>query len=160
MPAVIQVPWIILPTFVVLGTEVETINDLVEHTSLEFQVEYLQEKMVHIIATEVVVAGVPGNLNCWIELSPLPSVNNLMWPAPLPFNPAAWGAIGGGGGIFLPPTAPVLEVGTGVNAVIHPILIPWEIHSAWARLVVQTPVSATPLTAYWILQAAFTAGSK
>jgi len=157
---VIQVPWIILPTIVVLGTEVETINDLVEHTSREFPVEYLQEKMVHIIATEVVVVpGVPGNLNCWIELSPVPSANNLMWPAPLPFNPAAWGAIGGGGGI-LPPTAPVLEVATGVNAVVHNILIPWAIHSAWARLVIQTPVSATPLTAYWILQALFSAGSK
>ncbi|TET14044.1 MAG: hypothetical protein E3J81_07425 [Dehalococcoidia bacterium] len=156
----LQVPSIILPTIGVLGTEVETVNDLVEHTSIEFPVEYLQEKMVHIIATEVVVVpGVPGNLNCWIELSPLPSVNSLMWPAPLPVNPAAWAAIGGGGGA-LAPVAPVVEVGTGVNAVVHTILIPWEIHSAWARLVVQTPVSATPLTAYWILQAAFTAGSK
>ncbi|MBA7485436.1 hypothetical protein ES707_20982 [subsurface metagenome] len=157
--AVIQVPWIILPTMVFLGTEVETINDLVEHTSIEFPIEYLQEKMVHIIATEVVVAGVPGNLNCWVELSPLPSVNSLMWPAPLPFNPASWGAIGGGGGI-LPPTVPVVEVATGVNAAVHNILIPWAIHSAWARLVIQTPVSATPLTAYWILQAIVSAGSK
>jgi len=157
--AVIQVPWPILPRIIILGTEVETINDLVEHTSIEFQVEYLQEKMVNIIATEVVVAGVPGNLNCWIELSPLPSVNSLMWPAPLPFNPAAWGAIGGGGGAIVP-TAPVLQVATGINATVHTILIPWAIHSAWARLVIQTPVSATPLTAYWIVQAAFTAGSK
>jgi hypothetical protein len=144
---------------VFLGTEVETINDLVEHTSIEFPIEYLQEKMIHIIATEVVVAGVPGNLNCWVELSPLPSVNSLMWPAPLPFNPASWGAIGGGGGI-LPPTVPVVEVATGVNAAVHNILIPWAIHSAWGRLVIQTPVSATPLTAYWILQAIFSAGSK
>ena len=156
----LQVPSIILPTIAVLGTEVETINDLVEHTSLEFQVEYLQEKMVNIIATEVVVFGAPGNLNCWIELSPLPSANSLMWPAPLPVNPAAWAAIGGGGGISLPPTAPVVEVGTGINAVIHDILIPWAIHSAWARLVIQTPVSATPLTAFWILQAIVSAGSK
>jgi len=114
--------------------------------------------MVHIIATEVVVAGVPGNLNCWIELSPLPSANNLMWPAPLPFNPAIWGAIGGGGGA-LAPVAPILEVGTGVPATaIHNILIPWAIHSAWARLVVQTPIPNP--TAGWILQAVFTAGSK
>jgi len=158
--AVIQVPWIILPTVVVLGTEVETINDLVEHTSREFPVDYLQEKMVHIIATEVVVVpGVPGNLNCWIELSPVPSANNLMWPAPLPFNPASWGAIGGGGGA-LAPTAPVVEVAAGVNATVHNILIPWAIHSAWARLVIQTPVSATPLTAFWLIQALFSAGSK
>jgi len=151
---VIQVPWIILPTIVVLGTEVETINNLVEHTSREFPVDHLQEKMVHIIATEVVVFGVPGNLQCWIELSPIPSANNLMWPAPLPFNPASWGAIGGGGGI-LPATAPVLEVAMGVNAVVHNILIPWTVHSAWARLVVQTPIPNP--TAGWILQAIFSA---
>ena len=150
--AVIQVPWIILPTRVILGTEVETINDLVEHTSIEFPVEYLQEKEVHILATEVVVFGVPGNLQCWIELSPVPSANNLMWAAPLPFNPASWSAIGGGGGA-LPATSPVVEVATGVNAVVHNILIPWAIHSAWARLVVQTPI-LNP-TAGWILQAIF-----
>ena len=155
----LQVPSIILPTIAVLGTEVETINDLAEHTSREFPVEYLQEKMVNIIATEVVVAGVPGNLNCWIELSPLPSVNSLMWPAPLPVNPAAWGAIGGGGGA-LAPVAPVVEVATGVPATIHTILIPWAIHSAWARLVLMTPVSATPATAFWICQAIVSAGSK
>ncbi|GAI59145.1 unnamed protein product, partial [marine sediment metagenome] len=147
------------PRIIILGTEVETINDLVEHTSIEFPVEFLQEKEIHIIATEVVDVGVPGNLNCWVELSPMPSANNLMWPAPLPFNPAAWAAIGGGGGI-LPPTVPVIEVATGVNAVVHNILIPWGIHSAWARLVIQTPVAATPLDDYWILQAIFSAGSK
>ena len=157
--AVIQVPWIILPTLVTLGTEVETINDLVEHTSIEFPVEHLQEKMVQIIATEVVVFGVPGNLQCWIELSPIPSANNLMWPAPLPFNPATWGAIGGGGGA-LAPVAPVIEVATGVTATVHTILIPWAVHSAWARVIIQTPVSATPLTALWLIQAAFSAGSK
>lgn len=156
--SIIQVPWIILPTTVVLGTETETINNLLEHTSREFPVDHLQEKMVHIIATEVVVAGVPGTLNCWIELSPVPSANNLMWPAPLPFNPATWAAIGGGGGI-LPPTTPLLEVATGINATVHTILIPWAIHSAWARLVMQTPVSATPLTAFWMVQAIFS-GSK
>jgi len=155
--AVIQAPWIILPTMVFLGTETEDIVDAVEHTSREFPVDFLQEKMVHIIATEAIVAGVPGNLNCWIELSPIPSANNLMWPAPLPFNPAAWGAIGGGGGA-LPPTAPVIEVGTGVPNAIHNILIPWAIHSAWARLVVQTPIPNP--TAAWTLQAVFTAGSK
>jgi len=153
--AVIQAPWIILPTRVILGTEVETINDLVEHTSIEFPVEYLQEKMVQIIATEVVVFGVPGNLQCWIELSPIPSANNLMWPAPLPFNPAAWGAIGGGGGISLPATSPVIEVATGVTATVHTILIPWTVHSAWARLVVQTSIPNP--TAVWILQAIFSA---
>ncbi|TET43280.1 MAG: hypothetical protein E3J60_00535 [Dehalococcoidia bacterium] len=157
--AVIQVPWIILPTIVFLGTEVETINDLVEHTSIEFPVGHFQEKIVHIIATEVVVAGVPGNLNCWVELAPIPSANSLMWPAPLPANPAAWAAIGGGGGA-LAPVAPVIEVATGVTTTIHTILIPWAIHSAWARLVIQTPVSATPLTAFWLIQALFSAGSK
>lgn len=149
---VFQAPWFILPTVVVLGTETETINDLVEHTSIEFPVEYLQEKQIHIVTTEVVVAGVPGNLQCWVELSPWPSANSLMWPAPLPATGAYWAAIGGGGGALIP-TAPLVEVATGVTGTVHSILIPWAIHSVWARLVVQTPVSATPLTAFWILQA-------
>jgi len=159
MSIVIQAPSIILPTLAPTGLETETVANLVEHTSIEFPVEYLQEKEIHIIATEVVVAGVPGNLQCWVELSPIPSVNNLMWPFPLPANATYWAAIGGGGGA-LAPTAPLIEVGTGINATVHSILIPWAIHSPWARLVVQTPVSATPLTAYWIVQAIVSGASK
>jgi len=156
---IVQAPSYILPTVVVLGTETETINDLLEHTSIEFPVEYIQEKEIHIIATEVIVAGVPGNLQCWVELSPVPSINNLMWPAPLPATAAYWAAIGGGGGAIVP-TAPLIEVATGVTATVHSILIPWAIHSAWARLVVQTPVAATPLTAFWIVQAIVSGASK
>jgi len=157
--AVIQVPAIILPILSPLGTETETVADLVEHTSLEFPVEYLQEKEIHIIATEVVVAGVPGNLQCWVELSPLPTLNSLYWPAPLPATAAYWAAIGGGGGAMAP-TAPLVEVATGVNATVHSILIPFAIHSPWARLIIQTPVSATPATAFWIIQAIFSGASK
>jgi hypothetical protein len=161
MPAVtLQVPSIVLPTLAPLGTETETVADLLEHTSLEFPVEYLQEKEIHIIATEVVVAGMPGALNCWVELSPVPSTNNLMWPAPLPVSAAYWAAIGGGGGISLPPTAPLIEAATGVTGTVHSILIPWTIHSAWARLCVQTPVAAAPATAFWLVQAIFSGASK
>jgi hypothetical protein len=152
--SVIQAPWIILPTTVVLGTETETVADLVEHTSIEFPVEYLQEKEIHITAAEVVIFGVPGDLNCWVELSPAPSANNLMYPAPLPATAAYWAAVGGGGGAIVP-TAPLVEAATGVMGTVHSILIPWAIHSAWARLVIQTPVSATPATAFWIVQAIF-----
>ena len=150
--AVIQPPSIILPTLTPLGTEVETVNNLLEHTSIEFPVEYLQEKQIHIVATEVVVAGVPGSLWCWVELSPFPSANSLMWPAPLPATAAYWAAIGGGGGA-LAPVAPLIEVATGVNATVHSILIPWTQHSAWARLIIQTPVAAAPATAFWLVQA-------
>jgi len=156
---VIQTSWVILPTVVVLGTETEIVADLVEHTSIEFPVEYLQEKEIHILATEVVLFGVPGNLQCWVELSPFPSVNNLMWPAPLPALGTYWAAIGGGGGAMAP-VAPLVEVATGVTTTVHSILIPWAIHSAWARLVIQTPVSATPATAFWIVQAIFSGASK
>lgn len=159
VPAVVQAPGFILPIVVILGTETEIVNDLVEHTSLEFPVMYLQEKLISILAIEGVAAGVPGNLQCWVELSPFPSVNSVLWPAPLPATAAYWAAIGGGGGA-LAPTAPLIEIGTGVNATAHTILVPWRIHSAWARLVIQTPVSATPLTAFWIIQAVFSAGSK
>ena len=164
--SVVKAPAIILPVLAPLGTETETVNDLVTHTSIEFPVEYLQEKQIHIVASEVVVALVPGNLWCWVELSPFPSVNNLMWPAPLPATNAYWAAIGGGGGAYyqatglLPPVAPLIEVALGVNAAVHSILIPWAIHSAWARLVVQTPVAAALPGAFWILQAIFSAGSK
>lgn len=157
--SIIQVPWIITPTTVVLGTETETINDLVEHTSIEFPVDYLQEKEIHITAVEMVVFGVPGALNCWVELSPSPSANNLMWPAPLPATTAYWAAIGGGGGAIAP-VAPIVEAATGVMGTVHSILIPWDIHSSWARLVVQTPVAATPATAFWIIQAVFSGASK
>ena len=156
--AVIQIPAWILPQLVVLGTETETVADLLEHTSNEFPVEFLQEKMIHIVATEVVVVGVPGNLQCWVELSPFPTVNNLMHPAPLPATAAYWAAIGGGGGAIAP-VAPLVEVATGVTATVHSILIPFQIHSAWARLVLQTPVSATPNTAFWICQAVFSGKS-
>jgi len=155
----VQIPWFILPVSITLGTERETVNDLVEHTSIEFPVEYLQEKEIHIIAAEVVVFGVPGNLQCWVELSPVPTANNLMWPFPLPATAAYWAAIGGGGGAMAP-IAPLVEVATGVTGTVHSILIPWAIHSAWARLVIQTPVSATPATAFWIVQAIFSGASK
>ena len=157
--SVIQAPAIILPTLALLGTETETVADLLEHTSIEFPVEYLQEKEIHITAAEVVVVGVPGNLQCWVELSPIPSVNNLMWPAPLPAAATYWAAIGGGGGAIVP-TAPLVEVATGVTATVHSIVIPWDIHSAWARLVIQTPVAAAPATAFWIVQAILTGASK
>lgn len=153
---VIKVPAIILPVVAPLGIEVETVNNLVEHTSIEFPVDHLQEKQVHILATEVIVAGMPGNLLCWVELSPFPSANSLYWPAPLPAPGTNWAAMGSGGGA-LPPVAPLVEAATGVTGTVHGMLIPWVQHSAWARLVIQTPVSATPLTAFWLVQAIFSA---
>jgi len=156
---VIQCIDIILPIAHPLGTETEIINDLVEHTSIEFPVEHLQEKAIQLSAIEVVVFGVPGVLNCWVELSPLPSANNILWPAPLPVSTAGWAAIGGGGGL-LPPVTPVIEGATGVTGTIHPIIIPWNIHSAWARLVIQTPVAALPATAFWMIQAVINGASK
>ncbi len=153
---VIQTPAIVLPVAAPTGLEAETVNDLLEHTSIEFPVPYLEQKQIQIVATEVVVAGMPGALNCWVELSPLPSANSLYWPAPLPVSAAYWGAIGGGGGA-LPPVAPLVEAATGVTTTVHPLNIPWLQHSAWARLVIQTPISATPLTAFWLVQAIFSA---
>ena len=163
MPLItLQIPSIILPTVWTLGTETETIDDLVEHTSIEVPVEYLQEKQVHITATEVALAAVaPGNLWCWIELSPYPSANTIgadsFWPLPLPTSTAYWAAIGGGGGAIIP-TVPYLEVSGLAGAagtLAHTIILPWEIHSPWARLVVQTPIAASLPNAYWVLQCLF-----
>lgn len=146
-----QVPSIILPLAAPSGFEIETVNNLVTHTSLEFPTAYLQEKQATIMAVEAVAAGVPGNLWCWVELSPLPSANIAMWPVPLPTSTAYWAAIGGGGGT-LPPLVPTIEVAAGVNGRVHTLMLTWTIHSEWARIVIQTPVAAALPNAFWVLQ--------
>ncbi len=137
-----QAPSIVLPTVWALGTEVEIINDLVEHTSIEFEVENLDFKEINILAVEVVVAGVPGPLNIWVELSPYLTTTTGVY----------WAAIGGGGGAIAP-TVPQIIVATGVTLTAHTITIPWTIHSTYARVVVQTPVAAFAATAPWTVQA-------
>lgn len=160
--SVVQTPSVILP---VTGL-VETVNDVVCHNSLEVMVDSLEHKMVQITATEVVVAGVPGALWCWIELSPFPSVNNALWSAPLAATALYWGAIGGGGGAYyqltgvLPPIAPHIEAPLGVTGTVHTIQLPWTTHSYWVRLVVQAPGALAPATAYWSVQAVLSGGSK
>lgn len=135
-----QIPSIILPTVWVLGTETETVADILEHTSLEFMSSHLTEKIVHITAIEAVAAGVPGPLWAWIELSPYLT----------PTTPNYWAAIGGGGGAIVP-TVPIIIAGTGVNLAVHSFFIPWTVHSEFARLVIQTPVLVA--TAGWVVQA-------
>lgn len=138
--ATVQVPSIILPTGWTLGTETETIDDTDEHVSIDIPSAYLQFKTVHITAVEVVVAGTPGPLWCWIEVSPYDTGT----------SEAYWAAIGGGGGA-LTPTSPTIEVATGVTGTVHSIFLPWTAHSAYARLVIQTPSSVA--TAAWAVQA-------
>jgi hypothetical protein len=149
----IQVPTLVLPTSYSLGTgtlaSTETIADALEHTSSELYIGDIHEKNAQIMATEVVAAGIPGPLNCWVELSPWPSANNTLWPAPLPTSTLFWAALGGGGGA-LAPTAPYVEVGTGVNLTPHGLMIPFNEYSYWMRVVVQTPVVVA--TAYWVVQ--------
>jgi len=226
MPTTLQAQSIILPRVWSVGTETETIDDLVEHTSTEFPAEFLHEKQVHITATEVaraigvivgaftvgepvigvpsgaagVVIGtgatwieltgvvgvfaagdtitgtisgatingaltfaVPGNLWCWIELSPYPSANTegtwSYWPYPLGASTFYWAAIGGGGGAIVPIT-PHIEVSglAGLpGTLVHTIILPWSIHSPWARLVIQTPIAAALPNAYWVIQAMISA---
>jgi hypothetical protein len=127
----------------------ETVADALEHTSSELYIGNLHEKNVQVMAMEVVAAGVPGPLNVWVELSPWPSANSIFWPLPLPTSTLFWAAIGCGGGA-LAPTAPYIEVGTGVNLTPHGIMIPFNEYSYWMRVVVQTP--AIVATAYWVVQ--------
>lgn len=138
---VIQVPSLVLPQYWVTGAEHEDIADLVTHISREFYIADVHEKEAQIVAIENVVAGVPGNLWWWVELSPVPTT----------ISGAYWAAIGGGGGA-LAPVAPNIIVATGVNATTHPDLIPWVMHSNYARLVVQTPVAAALPNAFWQVQ--------
>lgn len=153
----IQIPSLILPVITTRIpnplADVEAVADLLTHISIDIPVEQLQEKTIHIWATEVLLApGVPGPLWAWIELSQYPTS----------VSAAFWGAIGGGGGPSYPavpamaPVAPTLEIGLGINGVVHNILIPWAIHSPYARLVIQTPVAAALPMAFWVCQAYIT----
>jgi len=137
----IQVPSIILPTVWATGLEVENVADVAEHTSIDIPTEYLDNVTIHILAMELVAFGAPGALWCWVELSPVPTAT----------SPLYWAAIGGGGGA-LPPVAPYIEAATGVNLTAHTFTLNFNVHSPYARLVVQTPVSAAPL-AFWTVQA-------
>ena len=146
---VIQIPVIILPTVSPLGTETELVNDAVTHVSLELQaddtgsiIQSLYEKTVFVLAQEIVIAGAPGNLQIWIEESPYPTL----------VTPTYWGALGGGGGA-LPPVAFDVIAGTGVNGIVHTLLIHWNSYSPYARIVVQTPVPAA--AAAWAIQIMF-----
>lgn len=147
MAVILQTPSIILPNVpIITGAETETVNNLLPHYSLEMDLSgsfaFLHDKTVHIVATEIVVFGVPGALQAWIEVSPYPSTT----------TPTYWAAIGGGGGA-LPPVAPTVEAALGVNLTVHTMMLAWQIHSPFARLVIQTPVAAAPLTAFWVIQA-------
>lgn len=133
----IQVPVIILPTVAPLGTETELIDDALNHVSLEpiaedggSIVQHLYEKTAFVFAQEIVVAGIPGNLQIWIEESPYPSI----------ITPSFWGTLG----------VPVIIVGTGVNGTIHTVPIHWNGYSPYIRAVAQTPIPA--VAAAWAVQ--------
>lgn len=153
----IQIPSIVLPQAWTFGTETENIQDLVAHASRDIPIEYLQEKKIHIVATEVVVAGAPGNLWCWIELSPYDSATSTWY----------WEAIGGSVPAVTPapdvprvPIAPTVLVASGVTLTVHRLMLPWTMHSMFCRVCVQTPVAAAPLTAFWTVQALIAGASK
>lgn len=136
-------PTLILPATWTLGTETETINDLVAHNSREVS-DVNSAKQVHIRAVEVVAAGTPGNLRVWVETSPYSNSQFTTY----------WSAIGGGGGP-VDPLSPSILVPTSVNGAAQTLVLPWTMHTAWVRVVVRMPVAATPLTDHWTVQVFF-----
>lgn len=149
-----QAPSLILPTAYAAGTgeltDTELIADGAVHTSAEIETKYLEEIVVHILAVEIVFAGVPGNLDVWIEMSPYPTANSTRWPAPYPASAMYWAARGGGGG-FLPPVAPEITIaGTGVNLTPHGGYFPCPDYTYFARVCCQT--LAPVATAFWTVQ--------
>ncbi len=106
-----QEPTIVLPQ---TGAGTEAITDLLTHPSIGIELMRYQEKVVHVYCTEVVAAGVPPNLQFWIETAPA--------------NAAAFYGILG---------VPTVVVGTGVNGAAQVITLPWTAHSDWARVVAQ-----------------------
>jgi len=150
----VQIPIIILPTVAPTGTEVEIVADAVTHVSLEPAnnnglsiLEYCYEKTAFIFAQEVVVAGVPGPLNIWVEESAYPSA----------VSPLFWSAIGGGGGAFAPIAFDTI-VGVGVNDAVHGLPIHWNSYAPFIRVVVQTPFPAA--AAFWAVQVIFAAQGR
>lgn len=152
-----QRPTLILPTSYANNTggtlaSTETIANNLEHTSAEFFIEHLSNITIHVMAMEIIpVGGNPGQLHCWIELSIWPTVNTttLLWPSPLPASATYWAAIGGGGGA-VPPIAPDIITATGVSTTVQNLLMPFDTHSMWCRVVLQTPVPHA--TSYWVTQ--------
>ena len=150
----IQIPSLVLPYPYVNTTSIELVADLIPHNSIDFGTEYLKEKTAIIWATEVVLAaGAPGVLNCWVELSPFPAS----------VSGAFWSAIGGGGGPSwsavpaMAPVAPTTEVGTGINGVVHTIMLRWLNHSPYTRIRIQTPIAGA-VGSTWAVQVWFMAG--
>ena len=127
------------PAITGLPTDFETVNDVAEHISMEMDVSALEYKTFHIVATEVVTVGAPGNLQCWVELSPYSDAVTEVFYA----------AIGGGGGA-MPPVAPTIIGGVGVNGMVHSVLLAFNMFSPYARVVVHTPVIAA--ADYWTVQ--------
>lgn len=144
---IVQAHSLVLPHYVSTGLETELIDDLLEHYSREFYVGGIQEKVVHIMASEVTVVVLAAPIWCWVELSPVPST----------ISAAYWSAIGGGGGYWgYPPLAPNIIIGTGTaDAPTRMIAIPWTMHSNFARVVIQTPVAPNIPLDYWLVQAIF-----
>lgn len=158
---IIFTPDLILPATYGAGTatmeDTETVLDSVTHVSTEYQTVLATEKVVTVMAIEVVNVAAPGDLWCWIELSPLPSANRNDWVSPNPTSSLMWGAIGGGGGA-LTPSNPTIITATGVNNTVHNIILPWTVHSQFARLVVQQPTIAGA-TDGWAVQGWFSGRS-
>ena len=130
------------------GTETEAIDDLVIHYSQDIPTAFLGQKRATILATEVVAAGIPGTINFWVELSPVPST----------VSTAYFAAIGGGGGA-LAPVAPLTFPGIGVHLTPHTEFIAWTVWSEYARVCVQTPIAAGLPNAQWAVQVIFEGGT-
>lgn len=137
----LQTSSIILPIVAPLGTETETVNDALEHTSLDIDSSpQLQEKVVQIWATEVWSISTSGPLWVWVELSPYPSSVSTSY----------FSAIGGGGGAVAPMT-PKIIVARGTSGTVQTHFLAWTVHSACARVVVQAPADVDA-NDYWTVQ--------
>jgi len=106
-PVTRQIPTIIIPT---VGAGTETIADTAQHASQALPVWPLQEKQASVIA---IMAGAPGPLNCWVEISS----SGL---------PGTW---------VLPGAIATLVASGGLP-------LAWTVHSSYARVVMQAPAWA------------------
>lgn len=143
-------------------------NNFARYVSPPFPVDALDEKEVTVLLGEVCAGAVtqfPGTLHVWVEtcyFADTTAVVNGIQTA----GPPTWSyftAIGGGGGPpFRVPLVPVVVVpeliADGQN--LHTIVIPWNMHSKWARLCVQLVAAGAGNGGYWTVLGLFSGRSS
>jgi len=161
----LQTPTMVMPGYNwTVWTAGETLNDNTVHYSRAWRNEPFTEVTVMVKCQEqITAAGIPGNLQLWIELSPFPTPTPVRddWPEEAFTSWFTYAPIGGTAPI-LPgaaniPLAPTIVVPVGVHLTYQNVMLNYTTHQTFARLCAWDATGATLTTDRWWLQAFMTA---